>query len=138
MYDHQTMTDDDFDTDVPEPDRDLPPDELLDWACWYFATQAENFYPPRETAQRCIDSFEDSDRLDVDERTRGIEFGQHQRAVDEVVSFYETLERYGYNPRQRAEREIERCRNKGWDIPSVDWTWYDDHDRLGPDDADDT
>lgn len=116
-----TMTD----TEIDETDRDRSPDELLDWLCWENAMTAERFYPPDETAAQCIGDVE-SDENPVSDREIGSEEGYHRASWLSAVAFFEDLERLGYDPRARTEREIENAADRGLDISTPDWTWYDE------------
>lgn len=110
-----------------EEEQRTTPDELLDWLCWCFAMDGERFYPPDETAEECLEAFEGNDGdFDVDERRRGVEHGQHSRAYMTAVMFFEDLENWGYDPKARAEREIETSKDDGLELPDIDWEWYDD------------
>lgn len=96
-------------------------DEMLDWLCWVLATEGERFYPPDETAEECIDT----QGLE-DDFQKGAEYGQHVRAFSTAQERFRDLERHGFNPRERAEREIERAREDGLELEDIDWGWYDD------------
>ena len=103
-------------------------DEMLDWLCWCFADSAERFYPPDETAEECIEELPDDkyEEGSIEEaEARGWERGEHTRAVLEADSFYRKLERCGYDPKARAEREIKRAREQGLNLPDIDWSWWD-------------
>ena len=111
-------------------DKELPEGELLDYLCWKYATDGERFFPPGETADECMESLPDDtyedDSLEEAE-ARGWEHGQHSRAWTEAVQFFDDLERRGYDPVARAEREIKRSREQGLqDLPDIDLSWYND------------
>jgi hypothetical protein len=118
-------------------DPTIPTEQLLDFLCWDFAMTAERFWPPDETAHGCIDALPDStyeeDSLEEAEAL-GWERGQHTRSLNEATEFFYQLEQRGFDPRSRAQREIERSREDGVDLPDIDWTWYEESNRLGYDD----
>lgn len=95
------------------------PGEFLNWYCWYTAETATRFHPPQETAEECLDEFED-----VDDYQRGVEYGQHSRAFLEAADFFEDARAQGLNPVERAKRYEEEN-----DIPEgdrVEWAWLED------------
>lgn len=124
---------------VDEPDPTCTETELLDWLCWYYAGMAERFYPPEETAAECADAILDADDMDRDESTVHLkERAMHYRALDDAIEFFRDLERRGFDPRGRAEREIARARANGLeDLPAINWTWYDATLGSESDDGDD-
>lgn len=102
-------------------------DEMLDWLCWRFATQGERFYPVEETAQECMGSLDMKDENDPE--ALGWERGTHHRAYLNAVMFFHDLERHGYEPIERAKREVRRARQEGLDnleMPSFAW-YYNSH-----------
>jgi len=104
---------------------DRSPDEILDWLCWVWATEAERFYPPEESAEECIEQW---DVDDVDERSRGEEYGYHTAMFWTAQTRFEDLRTFGLNPKERAKREIERSREQGFELEDIDWSWLGDDD----------
>lgn len=105
--------------------------EMLDWLCWRFAVDAERFFPPDETAQECVEQFDYEDGSLEKAEAVGWEKGQHSRAWTEAVEFFHDLEMRGHDPKERAEREIERSREDDLDLPEIDWSWYEASGRVG-------
>lgn len=104
----------------PNEDTNITPDEALDYLCWTWATQGERFYPPRETAEECVDALlEESDTQQYKEEALKEE-GQHMRAFTDALDNFRTLERIGYDPKARAERYAEQSPN---DISIDSWDW---------------
>lgn len=105
-------------------------DELLDFLCWLWATDGERFYPPDGTAESCIEHFEkEAERnpdIEVTERSRGEEHGYHAAMYWTAVERFSYLNRMGFEPKKRAEREIERSREDGLELEDIDWGWIDD------------
>lgn len=114
-----------------EEDADRSVDELLDWLCWMWATDAERFHPANETADECMVAHYGEDEEEWDPRIHGLERGQHGRAVSTAVERFKALEQRGFDPKARAQREIERSRKEGVELDDIDWTWYDESPRLG-------
>jgi len=99
---------------------DKTPNELLDWLCWVWATDGEQFYPPDETATECFESLEttNSDALAYEE-------GYHARAYTQAVDRYHNLQKKGFNPKARAERHIHEAQENGLDLDDIDWAWLE-------------
>ena len=90
-------------------------EETLQWLCWCYATSAERFYPPKESAKQCLEGF------DVDsDFERGKHHGTHIRALNEADDFFRKLELCGFDPQAMAERECKTNQR----LPEIDWSWY--------------
>jgi hypothetical protein len=101
-------------------------EELIDWLCWMWAVDGQEFYPVEETAQECMntvrDKYEDSMKL---ENVRGWEEGYHERAVEEATIRLHDLEQRGFDPVERAAREQrEVMKRSDGEYIGLDWTWY--------------
>lgn len=103
-----------------DEEQHINTDELLDWLCWERATTGERFFPPRETANECLDELCGDLRGEEYEYAHGKEYGQHGRAWVEAVEFFHRLQGEGYDPVERAERHI---RESDLDLPGIDWEW---------------
>lgn len=135
---------------------DMTNDELLDRLCWLHASDAERFFPPDETADECIEHFEeameegitsetqtfDGDeyvsydneaKIRVTDKSRGSEYGAHGRALNNAVRFFKELENAGLDPKARAERYNKESIPEDEEVPDLDWTWYEATPRLGQD-----
>lgn len=96
-------------------------DEMLDWLCWDMADTAARFYPPQETRDACVEALDDPD-----DETIAMEYGQHLRALQDAAAFYDDLERFGFDPKARAERERQRAADEDdLELPEIDWEWYE-------------
>lgn len=107
---------------------DKSADEMLDYLCWYFATEGMNFYPPEETAEDCMDSVEDMyEKRSEDDwiESFGWERGQHSRAWTTATEFFVQMDTYGFDPVMRAEREQRRtnAQIEGEGLRDLDWEW---------------
>lgn len=111
--------------DLNEEDRGVTVNEMLDWICWSVATTGERFFPPRETAEECISTFESRGEVDMDALARGKEHGQHSRAWCDATILFNDMKSRGFDPRGRAEREIERSRAEGLNLSDIDWEWWE-------------
>lgn len=67
--------------------------EMLEWLCWRFAIQGERFYPPEETAEECMDIFEDMYEGEDLVYHTGVERGQHARAWTDAMVFFEDMKK---------------------------------------------
>jgi len=81
-------------------------DRELDRMCWLMVSWRNRFAPPDDTADECIEHFEESDdeNIEVTERTRGHEHGYH---AGMFIAFNEMMEQfygYGINVMGRANR----------------------------------
>lgn len=102
-------------------DKDQNVEELVNWLCWSWATDGERFYPPDETARECVDEVEKTG----DNTARAWEEGYHSRAYTEAVERFEDLKARGFDPVERTERHLEEARNRGLDLPDIDWEWWE-------------
>ena len=101
-------------------------DEYLDYLCWSWANQGETSFPPDEQASKSISSLYGDDELTEAERERAL---SRERAYF-TYTYYESVTRFlhmkksGFDPIQRAEREVERTREEhDEDFPAIDWEW---------------
>lgn len=91
----------------------------LDRLCWIVASWRDDFYPPNETADRCISGEELDDPGAV-----GYEEGYH---VGMFVAFDEVIDQmysYGINVLGRANRYIHVHRENGYDLRVSDKPKY--------------
>ncbi|MFB6236918.1 MAG: hypothetical protein ABEH81_00945 [Halopenitus sp.] len=101
-------------------------DEMLSFWCWKYATDAEDFYPPEETARGCIENKEHLEDDDLQTKLAfQKEFGLHIRAYREAVEFFIQMKQNGFNPQWRAEEEVRKAREAGHEHPPIDWEWLD-------------
>jgi hypothetical protein len=99
-----------------DEDADRTVDEMLDWLCWDVADTAARFYPPQESTQECVDAMD----VERDSMAGEYEYGTHMRALQDAVAIFDDLQRFGFDPKGRAQREVARN-----DLPEIDWEWYD-------------
>lgn len=95
----------------------LSTEEMLDHLCWCIAVDGENFYPPNESAEKCLSDIENPSEENIQ-----YEQGYHTAHWLSAVDRFEKLEVEGFNPKGRAERHI---RSNDLDLPEPDWEWYD-------------
>jgi hypothetical protein len=103
-------------------------DDFLNWLCWSWGMDGDQFYPPKETAQTCMDSLPDDlyNHGEEYEHARGWEVGQHSRAVVEAQDKFRAAENHGIDPVERAAREHRELMKRADDnLPPIDWSWYD-------------
>lgn len=129
--------DDDQTDDGTEHEQVLTVDEYLDRLCWLVGSRCDRFYPPDETAQECIESFEETaaENEDVsppDEADIGNEYGYHTASFIHGAELFQDMYTYGFDPKERAQRDIERAveeHDLDGDALAIDWTWWDDYRR---------
>lgn len=80
----------------------------LDRFCWLLVSWRNRFAPPDETADECIEHFENSDNEDIEvtENTRGQEHGYHEASFVVTDEIMEQLYAYGINVMGRANRYV--------------------------------
>lgn len=91
--------------------------EVLKAMCWELATEGDRFFPPDETAEECINQWEDAPG-EVDDHFRGVEHGQHSRAWTMATYYFSQIEKTGYDPKALAKEYAE---DRG--LPELDWGW---------------
>lgn len=106
-------------------ERHIDTNELLDHLCWKFAWEGDRFYPPRETARECVRARYEEDKTHFGEELER-EVGQHGRAWDTAVDFFETLQAEGYDPVMRARRYVERDDILTEESLPEDWEWLEE------------
>lgn len=102
-------------------------DEFLTWYCWERAVTAAGFYPPEESAENCLEQFEE-----WDEKDKIAEEATHHRALTECWEFFSSAEARGIDPKARADQYVAKRQEEGVDLPEIDWTWY--HETIGDSD----
>lgn len=101
-------------------------ERFVDYMCWYFAGNGERFYPPNETAEKCVESLHGAPGIEEDrEKLLAMEKAEHARAYENAVVFFEIVERRGDDPVFRACREVARSRGEGLeDLPYPNFEWW--------------
>lgn len=94
----------------------------MDRYCWLLVSWRNRFYPPDETAEECIETFEDEEDDDVlpTEYTRGHEHGYHDGMYIAFNEMMEQLYIYGINVMARANRYTKVHRDAGTPLRTDD------------------
>lgn len=96
-----------------DPEEDL--EHIVDWLCWTWARRGEHNFPPDNRAEECIE------RLDLEAgEAQGKEYGAHSEKYITARERFHDMEKYGLDPKARAERYIEES---DLDLPDIDWEW---------------
>ena len=89
----------------------------LDRICWLIMSGREDFIPPKETAEDCIDHHENTDQIDLTEHDRGYEYGYHAGMVVAYEQMSDQLRSsYAIDIKGRAERYVRINREAGIDL----------------------
>lgn len=105
-------------------DEKKEPQEVLEKIALDLALTAQNFFPPKETAENCMHGDEEYyGSVERYNYVLGVENGEHSRAVTEASFVYEKMYEAGYDPVELAENELQRTRDEGLDLDDVDWSW---------------
>lgn len=86
-------------------------ERALDRLCWLLVSTRNRFYPPDETAEECIEHFEEES-----DETRGHEHGYHAGMFTARNMFMEQLYGYGINVLARANRYTHSNRLHGMEF----------------------
>lgn len=118
---------------MSEDKPDNTADEFLNWLCWMWAQDGERFYPPKRTAEQCVENIFDEVEPDSAEYKEALswEVGQHSRAYTEAVSKFRDAHHWGFNPMERAAREHrDLMKRADGEVDPIDWSWLGDRDEF--------
>lgn len=103
----------------------MQPEAFISRFCWRMAKQGEDNYPPELRAAQCVSG---NKKQSHEEHIRRyyMEYGMHLEDFLQARKFFKDMEKWGYNPKQRAEEEHRELQdNADDDIPDLTWEWLE-------------